>query len=238
MCPISVPLPDMGASKHAYSLTMKALFQRSPTKEGSCMDVSMFQSTVSWLTVPIAQAGSFAKHISRRGNAREFFAPVSVYTAKDRYAYIAADNDIQWDRMLRISGFESPAKPEYIRNEGRITDVGNLNNALEEITGSYDAANELIHAFTEETVPISKVNTIEEVIEDPYAKNEILSSTDTTSGAATYLAPLPVIPDYVKSLNGKLAFPPRFGEHNKDICCSVLGYTQKYLGRLKAKGIA
>ena len=81
---LGVPLPDMGASEHAYGLTMKALFKRAATGEGSRIDVSMFQSTVSWLTVPITQAKSFNKHITRRGNTHEFFAPVSVYTDQRR----------------------------------------------------------------------------------------------------------------------------------------------------------
>ncbi|OPX98587.1 MAG: E-cinnamoyl-CoA:R-phenyllactate CoA transferase [Syntrophorhabdus sp. PtaB.Bin006] len=233
-CVLGVPLPDMGASEHAYGLIMKALFKRALTGEGSRIDISMFQSTVSWLTVPITQVKSFGKHISRRGNTHEFFAPVSVYKTKDGYVYIAVGNDIQWERVLGIRGFEDLARPEYTRNEGRIRDVENLNNAIEEVTKTY-ATNDIIRAFTEATVPISKVNTVEEVIEDPYVKNEILSSTDKATGVTIYLAPLPVTSGYVRSLNRKLAFPPRFGEHNEEIYCSALGYTQEYLGKLKAK---
>ncbi len=42
---VGVPLPDMGTSEHAYGLTMKALFVKAMTGEGSRVDISMFDST-------------------------------------------------------------------------------------------------------------------------------------------------------------------------------------------------
>ena len=232
---LGVPLPDMGASEHAYGLVMKALYKRAMTGEGSRIDVSMFQSTVSWLTVPITQTKSFNKKITRRGNTHEFFAPVSVYKTKDGYAYIAVGNDIQWERMLKISGFGSLDKTDYARNEGRIKDVDNLNRAIEEATVKYDT-DKLISLFTDATIPISKVNTIEEVLNDPYVKDEVLSSTDEKTGMTIYLAPLPVTTNHVKSLGRKLPFPPRFGEHNEAIYCDMLGISRERLEELKAKG--
>ena len=232
---LGVPLPDMGASEHTYGLIMKALFKKAMTKEGSRIDISMFQSTISWLTVPITQTKSFNKKITRRGNTHEFFAPVSVYKTKDGYAYIAVGNDIQWERMLKLYGFESLEKQEYTRNEGRINDVDNLNRAIEEATKNY-TTDELITLFTNATIPISKVNTLEEVIEDPYVKGEILSSTDGKTGVTIYLAPQPITNSYVKSIHKKLKFPPRFGEHNEEIYCKILGYSSEQLGELKAKG--
>ncbi|NIS61811.1 MAG: CoA transferase, partial [Proteobacteria bacterium] len=45
---VGIPLADMGASEHAFGELMKALYKREVTGEGSRIDVSMFQSTVSW----------------------------------------------------------------------------------------------------------------------------------------------------------------------------------------------
>jgi len=233
---LGVPLPDMGASEHGYGQIMKALFKRASTGEGSRIDVSMFQSTVSWLTVAITQTKSFNKAITRRGNTHEFFAPVSVYKTKDGYAYIAVGNDIQWERMLKISGFETLEKQEYTRNEGRIKDVDNLNIAIEKVTIKY-STEELISLFTSATIPISKVNTISEVIEDPHINREILSSTDKKTGTTIYLAPPPVTTSFVKSLHKQLIFPPRFGEHNESIYAQELGYSKVQLDEYKNKGV-
>ena len=233
---LGIPLPDMGTSEHAYGLIMKALYKRAVTGKGSRIDLSMFQSTVSWLTVPVTQTRSFDKHITRRGNTHEFFAPVSVYKTRDGYVYVAVGNDLQWERMLKIKGFESIEKPEYARNEGRINDVDNLNAAIENVTAQYET-NEIIRLFTEATIPISKVNTMEDVLKDVYVRDEILSSFDEKTGTTIYLAPMPHTTDYAKSLNRKIPFPPRFGEHNEEVYCKILGLPAAKLEELKTKGI-
>ena len=64
---VGIPLPDMGTSEHAYGLLMKALYRREARGEGACIHLSMFESTVSWLTVPITFTGSLGKTITRRG---------------------------------------------------------------------------------------------------------------------------------------------------------------------------
>jgi crotonobetainyl-CoA:carnitine CoA-transferase CaiB-like acyl-CoA transferase len=233
---LGVPLPDMGASEHAYGMVMKALYKRAVTGEGSRIDVSMFQSTVSWMTVPITQTMSFNKTITRRGNTHEFFAPVSVYRTRDGYAYVAVGNDIQWERMCKIEGFGVLENPDYARNAGRIKNVEALNRAIEKVTEKY-TTDELIALFTAATIPISKVNTVKEVIEDPYVKGEILSATDAKSGVTIYLAPQPVTTDYVRSCGRKLTFPPRFGEHNSEFYTDILGYSAEKLEELKAKNV-
>ncbi len=233
---LGIPLPDMGASEHAYGLIMKALFRKAVTGEGSRIDVSMFQSTVSWLTVPINQTKSFGKTMTRRGNTHEFFAPVSVYRTLDGYVYIAVGNDIQWERMLKIKGFEGLSNESYKRNEGRIRDVDSLNKSIEACTSTF-ATKELIALFTDATIPISKVNSVNEVIEDPLVRDEILSSTDDRTGTTIYLAPPPYTTSLLRALGRKLTFPPRFGEHNGEIYNDILGYTPETTGEWASKGI-
>jgi formyl-CoA transferase len=72
---LGIPLPDMGGSEHGYGLLMKALFKRAMTGQGSHIDLSMFESTVSWLTQAITHTVTFKKKVSRKGNTHEFFAP-------------------------------------------------------------------------------------------------------------------------------------------------------------------
>ncbi len=120
---LGIPLPDMGTSEHAYGLVMKALCKRALTGQGEKIDVSMFMSTTSWLTVATTLTKSFGNKITRRGNTHEFFAPVSVYETKDGYVYIAVGNDRQWVSFTGLPGFEKLAKPEYEKNRGRILDV-------------------------------------------------------------------------------------------------------------------
>jgi crotonobetainyl-CoA:carnitine CoA-transferase CaiB-like acyl-CoA transferase len=233
---MGIPLPDMGASEHGYGLLMKALFKRAVTGQGSRIDLSMFESTVSWLTQAITHTVSFNKQVSRRGNTHEFFAPVSVYETKDGYAYIALGNDKQWETMTKIPGFESLHKKEYERNAGRIADVDHLNNAINGITKKF-TTNELIDIFNKATIAISKVNTIGEVVQDPLVKPNLIRSRDPKTGTEITIAPPPFNTPYIKSINRALRFPPRFGEHNEEIFGGILGYSSTQLKEWKEKNI-
>jgi len=233
---MGIPLPDMGASEHGYGLLMKALFKRAVTGQGSRIDLSMFESTVSWLTQAITHTVSFHKKVSRRGNTHEFFAPVSVYETKDSYAYIAVGNDKQWETMTKIPGFESLYKKEYERNAGRIADVNNLNQAIQAITKKF-STDELINIFNKATIPVSKVNTIEDVARDPLVKPNLIRSKDPKTGTEITIAPPPTNNPHLKRINRMMSFPPRLGEHNEEIYGGLLGYNSAQLKEYKEKNI-
>jgi formyl-CoA transferase len=232
---LGIPLPDMGTSEHAYGLLMKALYARQLTGEGSCINLSMFESSVSWLTVPITLTGSFGHNISRRGNTHEFFCPVSVYQSSNGFVYLAVGNDRQWKAMVSQELFASLDKPEYEKNAGRIADVDNLNEAINAITRQHTSEN-LIELFTSITVPISKIKTIPEVIDDPLVSSRLLTAKDPVSGREIMLAPPPNQTDFVKSLDRQLSFPPRFGQDNAEIY-GKLGHDADALEQMKSKGV-
>ncbi len=233
---IGIPLPDMGTSEHAYGLLMKALLKRRITGEGSRIDVSMFESSVSWQTVAITFTDSFGKKISRRGNTHEFFAPVSVYKTKNGFVYIALGNDRQWKAVVSNDMFKSLDKPEYEKNMGRIKDVANLNRAIESITKNY-SSEELIELFHSMTVPISKIKNMKEVVSDPLVQKRLVYTEDTVTGRKITLAPPPNMTSFLEVNNRKMSFPPRFGENNKEIYGEKLGLSDENLKNLKDKGI-
>ncbi len=231
-----IPLPDMGTSEHGYGLLMKALFKRAVTGKGTRIDLSMFESTVSWLTVPIALSKSFGAQISRRGNTHEFFCPVSVYKTSNGFVYLAVGNDRQWESMVSQEMFSSLANEKYKKNAGRIADVDNLNQAINAITIKH-TSEELIDLFTSITVPISKIKNVNEVVQDSLVAKRILSSTDPVTGTKVTLAPPPNMTPFLESQDRKLSFPPRFGEQNSEIYGKVLGYDEATLAEYKEKGV-
>ncbi len=232
---MGIPLPDMGTSEHAYGCLMRALYRRAVTGRGSRIDLSMFESSLSWLTVPITFTGSFGKKSTRRGNTHEFFCPVSVFETSDGYIYLAVGNDRQWKAMVEQDIFRELDKPEYEKNQGRIGDVENLNRALNAITRRH-GSEELIALFRSITLPVSKINTMEEVLADPLVRRSLLHSEDPASGHRITLAPPPRQTAYLKENDGRLSFPPRFGEHNGQFYGRI-GYSEADLERLKREKI-
>jgi len=233
---LGIPLPDMGTSEHAYGLLMKALFKREISGQGSRIDLAMFESSVSWLTVPVTMTASFDTKTSRRGNTHEFFCPVSVYKTTNGFIYLAVGNDRQWQAMATQEIFKSLDLPEYKKNSGRIKDVENLNRRINAITANH-SSEELIELFNAITVPISKIKAIHEVIADPLVSKKLLSSTDPVTGKRITLAPPPNMTPFLEKRNQTLSFPPRFGEQNQEIYGSQLGMSDKKLEDLTKEGI-
>ncbi len=233
---LGIPLPDMGCSEHTYGLIMKALYKRAVKGEGSCINVSMFESSVSWLTVPITLTATFGKKITRRGNTHEFFAPVSVFETKDGFLYLAVGNNKQWKAMVSQEIFSTLDRPEYEKNEGRIKDVTNLNKAIEEITRNYPTQ-ELMELFKSIGVPVGEIKKISDVIKDPLVEPILLHTKDPKTGLEVTLAPPPHMTPYLESCKRELSFPPRFGEHNRLIFGEKLGYTEEQLKDLEEQKI-
>jgi crotonobetainyl-CoA:carnitine CoA-transferase CaiB-like acyl-CoA transferase len=106
-----LPMVDLGAGEHAYGLVMKSLYQRAVTGDGVRLDISMFQSAVSWMVSPVMLSHSFDVRVTRHGNTHQFFAPVSVYPTSDGYVYLAVGNDRQWEALTGQAGSDrSPMK--------------------------------------------------------------------------------------------------------------------------------
>ena len=233
---LGIPLPDMGTSEHAYGLLMKALYQRQVTGQGSCIHLSMFESSVSWLTVPITFTASFNKTMTRRGNTHEFFCPVSVYPTNNGFVYLAVGNDRQWKSMVSLEMFASLDRPQYAKNAGRIADVKNLNRAISAITRQH-SSEELLEKLNAITVPASKIKTIREVVADPLVARRLLFARDPVSATRITLAPPPHTTPFTEQSGRELSFPPRFGQHNSEIYGGVLGRSASELVDLKARGI-
>jgi formyl-CoA transferase len=159
-----------------------------------------------------------------------------VYQTSNGYIYLAVGNDRQWKAMVSQEIFKSLAKPAYEKNVGRIGDVKNLNAAITAITKTH-SSEELIELFTAITVPVSKIQTVREVIEDPHVEKKLLYARDPVSGLRITLAPPPNMTPFLAASNRRLSFPPRFGENNPEIYGRKLGYSAEALAGLKEKGI-
>ncbi len=233
---LGVPLPDMGASEHAYGLVMKALYQRELTGEGGCINLSMFESSVSWLAIPLSLFTSFGREITRRGNTHEFFCPVSVYKTLDGYIYLAVGNDRQWKSIVSLAPFAFLDKKEYEKNAGRINDVENLNRAIESVTRQL-TSQQMTELFRSVSVPLSRIATVPEVAADPLVERRLLLSRDPRTATTLTLSPPPAMTPFLEDENRELSFPPRFGEHNREIYGNALGYSEDYIKQLEQAGV-
>ena len=227
-----LPMVDLGAGEHAYGLVMKALYQRAVSGEGARLDISMFQSAVSWMVSPVMLSHSFDVKTTRHGNTHQFFAPVSVYPTSDGFVYLAVGNDRQWEALTGQSGFESLASEKYVHNAGRIADVHELNRQLNAIMKNHSTA-EITEMCKKIGVPVSSVNRIADVCADPLVADSLVKARDPHSGKEIAISPPALISAHLKEKGLTMDFPPRLGEHN----ASVYGKLGCEVNELKANGL-
>jgi len=227
-----LPMVDLGAAEHAYGQVMKALYRRASLGAGSRLDISMYHSAVSWMVSPVMLATSLGEHVTRRGNTHPFFAPVSVFPTEDGYLYLAVGSDRQWESLIRIPGFEALSVEDYSVNAGRIARVDQLKLAISTITRAR-STEDLISELNAAGIPVSKVNRIEDVCNDPLIGDRLVSARDPLSGVEIRVSPPPVISEHLLETDMTLGFPPRVGEHN-DLVFGELGYE---LRELQASGV-
>ncbi|MCK4379257.1 MAG: CoA transferase, partial [Deltaproteobacteria bacterium] len=233
---LGIPLPDMGSSEQVYALTMRSLLKREVSGNGSRIDFSMFRSAVSWQAINLPMTASFNRHISRRGNTHEFFAPVSVFRTGNGFIYLAVGNDRQWQALTELDGFASLNQEKYRQNAGRIADVVNLNRQIETITITF-TSEELLQKFQQITLPASKINTMEDLLDDPLVKDHLLKTIDPGSDYTVTLSPPAYDTSYLREMNYQLPFPPRLGEHNQQIYHEELGIQETEIESLKKSSV-
>ncbi|MGE5264397.1 MAG: CaiB/BaiF CoA transferase family protein [Acidobacteriota bacterium] len=217
-----LPMVDLGAGEHAYGQVMRALYWRERNGKGSRVDISMFQSAISWMVSPILLTKSFGQSVERRGNTHQFFAPVSVYPTRNGFVYVAVGNDKQWEAITATPEFACLATESYHRNTGRIAAVKTLDRELREIIRA-KTTEEWIQFFGALGVPVSRVNSIRDVVEDTLVSRNLLTLQDPRTGTIVHLPAPVVLTEFLRDGQLTMKFPPRLGEDNEKIL-SALGH--------------
>jgi crotonobetainyl-CoA:carnitine CoA-transferase CaiB-like acyl-CoA transferase len=227
-----LPMVDLGAGEHAYGQVMKALYVRERTGRGSRIDISMYQSAVSWMVTPVMLTRSFGQTIGRRGNTHQFFAPVAVYPTRDGFIYFAVGNDKQWEAIVSTPDFACLAREEFRRNAGRIAGVKALNREIEGITCRHTTQH-WGEFFNARGVPASRVRPAREVIEQEEQQGKLVTARDERTGVTIHLPAPVVMTESLGESQNTMKFPPRLGQDNERII-GALGYD---ITALRAKGV-
>ena len=225
-----LPMVDLGAAEHGYGAIMRALYQRAVTGAGVRLDVSMLRSAISWMVTPVLLSASLGERITRKGNAHQFFAPVSVFPTRDGHLYIVVGSDAQWAALTKIPAFAGLDRAEWASNAGRIAEAERLCRELGERVARLHTG-EAQALFREAGVPASRVNTLADVLADPLVAPRLVRVRDPRTGL-TVVLPAPPVAD-----PPPLAFPPRLGEHNETIYGGTLGYPPERLADLRRRRI-
>ena len=132
---------DMGSAMWAVIGILAALRTRDATGEGCVVDTSLFETSLAWMTVPIAMYMASGRDPGRSGSEAAMIVPYKAYRARDRYLVIAAGNDALFARLC--AALERPqwvADERFATNAARVKHREALNALIDEVVAQADAA--------------------------------------------------------------------------------------------------
>jgi crotonobetainyl-CoA:carnitine CoA-transferase CaiB-like acyl-CoA transferase len=232
---VSVPISDLTAGMYAALGIMIALYQRERTGRGQLIDVSMFESVLSWL-------GYFPQHYWHQGEEPErvgmrhhFMVPYGPYLAKDgKYVNVACATGRNWEVFCEqvIERPELLADPRFASTTLRRTHRVDLERIVEEEFRTRNAA-DWLGRLRAARVPCGEVRGMAEVLAHPQvAARRLIRVIDSPVG------PLPTIEAAFRLSDSPVAtgpLPDLGGD--TDAVLRDVGYSDEELAELRSAGV-
>jgi crotonobetainyl-CoA:carnitine CoA-transferase CaiB-like acyl-CoA transferase len=206
---VPVALNDLGTGVWAALGILGALLRRGQDGKGGVVDVSLYETALAWMTVPLTDYMAGGPMPRRYGSGVSNIVPYQTFDAADGTLLIAAGNDLLFARLCAVLGQpELATDPRFATNGGRVTNREALIALLQAATVSWRAA-ELARALEDAGIPCGTVADVSQALEDPQI--EALGIVGTLPGAGARTIGLPLSFDGQRPpLSGRA---PRLGEH-------------------------
>jgi len=213
---VGIAITDHLAGLYANQGILLALVERGRTGEGQHIDIALFDSMVSVLTLPAGILFTTGGTARRMGNEHPSITPYGEFAVADGSLIVAAGNDRLWRQMCEGLGRPDLAVDDRFRtNADRVKHRDALKHELEAIFSGYtrDRLTEVLRAHN---VPCGPVRDIAEALADPQiAARGMVVEMPNPHGGTIYGLGNPVrlsaAPWSVRRP------PPRLGEHTAEV---------------------
>ena len=213
---VGVAITDFLAGLYANQGILLALLHRQRTGKGQFIDIALFDSLISVLTLPVGILMATGTAPSRMGNEHPSVAPYETFSVGDETVVVAAGNPGLWKRVCQaLSRPELADDPRFSTNNVRLTNRAALRRELESTMARYTACEVLVR-LQALGVPCGKVRSIAEALEDPQipARNMLLQMPNDELGAVSVLGN----PIKLSSIDKVRCEPaPGLGEHTEEV---------------------
>ena len=210
---VGVSMIDMATGMWAVIGVISALHERVSSGRGREVDVSLFESALSWMTVLVANYSASGDLPRRLGSGAVITAPYQAFRTKDGYLVIAAGNSVHFNRMcVALSHPEWANDRRFLTNEDRLLNKETLAEMIEAELGRASTAH-WISSLEDVGVPCAPIQSVDQVLADSQTKAlDILQHSARTN---LTLVGLPISFDGARP--GLRHEPPTLGEHTEQV---------------------
>ncbi len=163
---VPVSLLDMGTGMWAALAVFEALRRRDQTGLGSHVELSLLQTALTWLTIPLMGVQSGSPVPGRQGSGLAGVVPYGAFPSSDGYVFISAGNNQTWHDLLDALGAGHLKEVgEYATNPQRVMHREGVTRDLSAATSRF-TSNELVGLLAAARIPHSPVQTLDQVLGD------------------------------------------------------------------------
>src|SRR5436853_567039 len=223
---VSIPVADIAAGHYASTAILAYLSRRLVTGRGGYIDISLFDSIVSWLSYLATYYFATGKEPKRMGSAHPSIVPYQAFMCKDREIIIAVGNDQQFQRLCQSLGLEKLSEerrfntnPQRVRNRQQLVSI--LSRRLKKQSAAY--WNKLLN---QNRIPSAPVYKISDVARDPQIKHRGLFKK-MKSGIPQMTSPIKLFKQEKRSSSPA----PTLGQDTTQVL-RELGYSKHAINRI------
>ena len=174
---VGVSVCDVAAGMNAYEAILEALIARGRTGEGADIRVSMFDSMMEWMAVPMLSTENGAPP-RRIGLSHTALAPYGVFQTSDNVPIlISIQNDREWATFCtKVLGEPSLGRdPRFASNSARVANRGETDGLTQRCFGAHDVAS-LSRRLEEAEIAFARVNDMEAILRHPHLRRLTIDS--------------------------------------------------------------
>jgi crotonobetainyl-CoA:carnitine CoA-transferase CaiB-like acyl-CoA transferase len=180
---------DQGTGMWAANAILAALLRRQMTGQGCCVEVSLYETALSWMSIAAAHFQSSGEIPGRHGSGAATIVPYRAYATKDGHLVVASGNNALFTKFSQLLGH-----PEWIHDErfssnpARVKNRNELDRLIEQLM-IQRSSNEWIQLLEQTGIPCAPVQTIEQTLEHPQTK--ALGIVQTIPGSEMTMVTMP-----------------------------------------------
>jgi crotonobetainyl-CoA:carnitine CoA-transferase CaiB-like acyl-CoA transferase len=206
---LPVAVNDVGTGIWGALGILAALLRQAATGRGGIVDVSLYETALNWMGVPIADHLASGTLPRRYGSGVANIVPYQVFECADGGLLIAAGNDLLFGKLCGVLGLQAlAADPRFATNGDRVANRDALIPALGAAIEGWPVAM-LAEALKAARIPSGPVQDVAAALADP--QTAALGIVAATPEDKVTIVALPLSFDGQRPpLSGRA---PRLGEH-------------------------
>lgn len=161
---------DQGTGMWAANAMLAALFRRERTGVGCTVEVSLYETALSWMSIAAAHYQSSGEVPARHGSGAATIVPYRAFATSDGHLVVAAGNNALFKRLCTLLGH-----PEWLDDERFKSNPARVANRrlVDTMIGDLMAGNSSAawaEKMAQAGIPCAPVQTIDQTLSHPQTR--------------------------------------------------------------------